>query len=140
MASIKISLIFVFSLLLLSFTNCGKAIEDFHQWCRKTTHSQICISIISQYPAEYLKRDPTGCCWILNDKARDIAGSALNNISDLLKGSVGSYDKDLLQHSYALYSDIDYIVYNFDFSVLNHQNYPLFNRDLKKAILIYERK
>lgn len=82
-----------------------------------------------------MKTEPTGFCRILNDKAREIAGSTLGRISDLLQqGNLTSSDKELLQKASAFYVEVDYIVYNMVFSVLNHKIYPWYTSELKKTM------
>lgn len=107
--------------------------SDFHQVCQKTSHSDTCISIISQDPRGDLKTNPIGFSTILNDKARAVAADILDRINGFLGGPINPSVKTLLQDAYALITDADYIVYNLDFSTLSHQTYPKFRSDLEQA-------
>ena len=106
---------------------------DFHQVCQRTTHSDTCISTISQDPQEDLKTNLIGLSTILNEKARAVAADILTKINGFLGGPITPPNKNLLQDAEAFITDADYIVYNLDFSSLNHQTYPEFKLDLEEA-------
>ncbi|KAI5681904.1 hypothetical protein M9H77_03132 [Catharanthus roseus] len=71
-ASFSLIIVIVLSSLSSLFlTKCNSAI-DFHQWCQRTTHVDVCNSIIQNDPRADLKTSPSGILKILTEKAKSV--------------------------------------------------------------------
>ena len=126
MATIRVGLSLVLSIatfLLLVLTSRGTAAEDFHTWCKKTTHSAKCIDVISADPRSDLKTSPSGFCTIVNDEAKAIAARTTSKISSLLRTTTDPLLKSALQECSEKYDSVNFRL-DQDFSVLNHETYP----------------
>ncbi|KAG8363068.1 hypothetical protein BUALT_BualtUnG0007700 [Buddleja alternifolia] len=95
---------------------------DFHQWCQRTSHNNLCVSVVMADPRNNLKTSPNGICRILTDKAITIANANAARISDLQKKSTGRITGPLRTCS-TEYDKMRYDLKGFDFTVLNHENY-----------------
>ncbi|XP_071913993.1 pectinesterase inhibitor-like [Coffea arabica] len=125
MATIRVGLTLMLSIatfLLLVLASQGTAAEDFHTWCKKTTHSAKCIDVISADPRSNLKTRPSGFCTILNDKAKAIAAGTTSKISSLLRTTTDPLLKRALGACSDLYDGLNSRL-DQDFSMLNHENY-----------------
>ncbi|KAG8363069.1 hypothetical protein BUALT_BualtUnG0007800 [Buddleja alternifolia] len=74
---------------------------DFHQWCQRTSHNNLCVSVVMADPRNNLKT---------------------TRISDLQKKFTGRITGPLRTCS-TEYDKMRYDLKGFDFTVLNHENY-----------------
>ncbi|KAK9283573.1 hypothetical protein L1049_011821 [Liquidambar formosana] len=66
------------------------------EWCRKTTHDQLCLSWINSDPRTSLKSEPKGFGVILTDLAKAKATSTSSHIAGLLKNTTDNATRNCL--------------------------------------------
>jgi pectinesterase inhibitor-like protein len=133
-ASFKLILTFlVASASLLLLTESARPI-DFHQWCKRTTHVDICNSIIQNDPRTNLKTSPSGILTILTDRAKAVVATCASKVVFLLKSPSSSPQlKEGLKKCWIAYKRATQTLALQDYSVVNKDTYKKLNFNLGRV-------
>ncbi|KAI3445109.1 hypothetical protein Pfo_001774 [Paulownia fortunei] len=125
MAASKVNLLFIFiALAMAPILHHANAVDVANEWCGRTTHKSICLSIVEADRRGNLKTSPNGIGTILTDKALATAAATSAKISRVLKRATNRHEIAALKSCSAGYNRAISSLRSAHFKVINRQTYP----------------
>ncbi|KAK6140392.1 hypothetical protein DH2020_025862 [Rehmannia glutinosa] len=137
MAGNQVNLLLIISIALLTMApilhQANAAVDVANKWCRRTTHSATCLSIVEADRRAHLKHSPNGIATILTDKALATAAAISIKIAKLLETATNRHEVAALKSCFAGYSGAITSLRSAYFKVINRQTYSSLVADISDA-------